>query len=164
MCQPLTPHPISRHSGLDPESLPAHLAVWYIPPLNRQKRGGTGRLTANSSLFATPSARLTVVKQTPSSRYAGPFPAQGLRTIPFLTIRSRMHHTARCTGLESAVGLLILGPPTAIMGCFCGRPAKKWTTYRSAGGVPFFGTSPAKTAIFAGNLHNFGTSPALPRR
>ena len=34
--------------------------------LGCQKRGSPGRLTANSSLLATPSAHLTVVKHTPS--------------------------------------------------------------------------------------------------
>jgi len=32
---------------------------------------------------------------------------------------------------------------------------------RSAGDVPLSGTSPANKAVFAGNLQNFGTSPAL---
>ena len=34
--------------------------------LGSQKRGSPGRLTANASLLATPSARLTVVERTPS--------------------------------------------------------------------------------------------------
>ena len=37
--------------------------------LGCQKRGSPGRLTANSSLLATPSARLTVVKHTPSCKH-----------------------------------------------------------------------------------------------
>ena len=56
---------------------------------SKGKKGGQpGRLTANVSLLATPSARLTVVERTPSSRYRGTAPCTYPRASPFLPIRS----------------------------------------------------------------------------
>ena len=67
------------------------MAMWVghdAPSVSGWKRVLTGRLTANFSLLATPSARLTIVGQTPSFRYAEPLPPHAPAPYPFPPIPS----------------------------------------------------------------------------